>query len=609
MFEKLAGLFSRKRPEREAVAPVVLLDAGRRRSLLEEANMALNKRDYSLLETLLDALLRSNPKDPEAVTLDGLRLFVHGNHEAAVSVLRAAIEYGTTDFRAQKFLPESLLQLGRIDEGLAAGGPALGKFPNDPQVLYVCGMLFLRAQDLEQAAFYLNRSLETAPRELALLVLTNLLSVEVQGRVILRKDLVSDKARHTRKRLFRQLASASRAGAALSVIERMALMALGLNAEHFALAWEQAMNIHAQPLVELEDAAYGGYVFMMGGDARRALDMWEQLGHRLNAVQQYSVGIVLAASAPSAWASGWQMMSEGWASKLRHKIFRRGLPVWRGERLGAKKLLVYQDQGFGDLLIALRFLKRLHERGIRVVLTSLFDIQDMVAESLPGLEVVWSPEGSPTTDTLGCSAAVALFDLVHVLRMPLEELRHPVSIRAPAGLCADWTARLENVSCPRVGFVLSGNPWRQDDWIRSVSHEEAGPLARLKDIVWVNLGVDERDDRAAMQSLFGGMDPKADLTGFAQTAAVIESLDVVVAIDCSVAHLAAALGKKVLVLAPTVVDWRWRVGEINSPFWPTVEVFHAAKPGQWKEPIERLAARLAELAEPIRARRQTLCVS
>lgn len=602
MFRKLVGLFSRESNISEATQSVAVLEESRRRFLLGEANTALNERDYPKLEEVLKILLRANSKDPEAVTLDGLRLFVHGNHQSAAAVLDAAVEYGTSDFRAHKFLPESLLQLGKIGEGLAASERAFEKFPNDPQVLYVRGILFLRAQDLEQAALNLNRSLETAPRDLALLILTNLLAVDVQGRVLLRKDLVSDKARQARKRLFRQLV-VMRAREELTTIERMALMALGLNAEHFSVVLDQARQIHERPIVEQEDAVFAGYVFMIGGDVTCSLDMWEQLGHLLSPTQMYSIGIVRAAAGGVNWAVGWKMMSEGWAIKPRHRLFRRGLPIWKGEHLGSKKLLVYQDQGFGDLLIALRFLKKLSTRGIRVVLTSLFDIKGMLAESLPGIEVVWSPEGTDCTDSLGCSAAVALFDLVHVLRIPLADLREPVGINIPAELCESWVNRLKQERSPRIGMILSGNPWRQDDWVRSVSPADAVVLSQVDNVIWVNLCVDERDDKAQMLSQFGALDPVPDLKGFAHTAAVIGELDVVVAIDCSVAHLAAALGKKVLLLAPTVVDWRWRVGEADSPFWPTVEVFRASIPGQWHEPMKQLAARLSELCAEIREAR------
>ena len=92
------------------------------------------------------------------------------------------------------------------------------------------------------------------------------------------------------------------------------------------------------------------------------------------------------------------------------------------------------------------------------------------------------------------------------------------------------------------------------------------------------------------------LDPTPVCADFADTAALIAELDVVVAIDCSVAHLAAALGKKVLVLVPPALIWRWRVGDDPHPWWPTARVFRGKTPARWDEQISQVADVLAGLA-------------
>jgi len=92
------------------------------------------------------------------------------------------------------------------------------------------------------------------------------------------------------------------------------------------------------------------------------------------------------------------------------------------------------------------------------------------------------------------------------------------------------------------------------------------------------------------------LDVTLRLTSFAKTAALIAQLDVVVSIDAVVAHIAAAVGKPVLLLAPPTLDWRWQIAEDLHPWWPSVEVLRAPTPQAFDGPVERASARLTEMA-------------
>ena len=148
-----------------------------------------------------------------------------------------------------------------------------------------------------------------------------------------------------------------------------------------------------------------------------------------------------------------------------------------------------------------------------------------------------------------------------------------------------------------IGLAAMGNPWRYDDWMRSVPLADLKPLQRLKDVGWVNLAVDARDDLTASIALLDMQNPAPEFKSFSETAAAIAALDAVVAIDCSVAHVAAAMGKKVWVLAPSSIEWRWRIGDDTSPWWPTASSLHCKRPGEWKIPIEQLVKELERFVE------------
>lgn len=591
MLKKLAGLFSKK-SETELVPPV-RLEESRRRVLLETANKALNGKDHAKLEETLLVLLKADKRDPEAVTLDGLRLFVLRNFGEAVAALETAISLNTSDARAYKFLAESLFQLGRFREGMVYSNDAYKHFPTDSAVLYVRGSLFSALEDFENAAVFMNKALEYAPDELALLILSNFLALETQGRAQLRKEIASERAIQARKRLLRQLIVA-RKKRPLNEEESVALMVLAKNTENFSVALDEANRIYAKPLPSSDEALFAAHTLMTAGDVKRAIEMWEQLGSNIGLLQQFTFGMLKAAAGKKYWADGWRLMTEGLSTKNIHAQLGGGLPQWTGGRLGNKKLLVYQDQGFGDNLIALRLLRALRERKIEVVFVTHRDMDDMIRSAELGIEVVCIGDAIDPR-ALGCGAAVALFNLVHVLQLTPEYLKAPVLIKPPVGLCEEWVERLKSIGGIKVGVVASGNPWRQDDWLRTVPVSALQCLKRIQGVSWVNLAFDKRPERDQVIELLSALDPTPDFKNFSDTAAVIASLDLVVAIDCSVAHLAGALGKKVLVLAPSAIDWRWIVGDDSSPFWPSSEVFRAEGPGRWESAMERLSTRLEEL--------------
>lgn len=594
MLKKLAGLFS-KTPEPETPsAPAERIDGQKRRLLLKQAYQALSAADQNSLIEVISILLKADKKDPEAIALDGIRLFLQGELRPAAALLESAIELHTSEPHVYKILAECYQRLGAFGAGIAVSEKAVELAPQDPEALHIRGLLFIGLQDYENAALYLNRSLEFASDELSLQVLANLFSLEIQGRALLRKSLVSERAAQVRRRQFRRL-STLRRQRELSGDESLAFMALGLDAEHVGSVLDEARRIFDKPLAAHNEAAYAAYVFMLAGDIPKSLEMWEQLGEDYRATQQYTIGIVRAAAGGKEWSRGWRMMSEGLAFKALHATQQRGLPAWKGGRLGGKKLLVYQDQGFGDNLIALRFIRHLERRGIAVVFACFPGMEEMVAGCGLSLEVISATAPQDDPKVRECAAAIALFDLVHVLGLTAEELKDPVLIKAEAGLCERWVKTLDTEPGLKVGIVTCGNPWRQDDWLRTVPSSALEPLRRLKNVTWVNLAVDPRPEREQLVKMLGALDPVADFESFSHTAAVIDRLDVVVAIDCSVAHLAGALGKKVLVLAPTSVDWRWRVGNDTQPFWPSSEVFSAEAPGQWGRALKALATRLGDI--------------
>ena len=241
-------------------------------------------------------------------------------------------------------------------------------------------------------------------------------------------------------------------------------------------------------------------------------------------------------------------------------------PEWRGEPLADKQLVVFPEMGFGDAIQHARFAALLRDRGAQVSLLCLPALARLFAESLPGVHVVAAAGKTefPDPDYWTMSGA-----LMFMPGMSLETLPAAPYLRAPAPLAPPPTPLPPG---PRIGLVTAGNPEHKNDANRSLS---PGLAERL---------------RAALPGQIIDLAPAA--TGardFADTAAVMAGLDLVVTVDTSAAHLAGALGKRAFVLIPAInTDWRWLHGRADSPWYPSLRLYRADLRTGWAPALESL---------------------
>jgi hypothetical protein len=158
-----------------------------------------------------------------------------------------------------------------------------------------------------------------------------------------------------------------------------------------------------------------------------------------------------------------------------------------------------------------------------------------------------------------------------------------------------WEGRLGPREKPRVGLAWSGNPKHGGDRTRSISLRT---LSRILDVdaTFVSLQKDPRpQDADILRGMRNIVDHTADLTDFAETAALASCLDLVISVDTSIAHLAAALDRPTWILLPRAPDWRWLLDRDDSPWYPTVRLFRQSETGEYGGVIERVRAELAAM--------------
>jgi hypothetical protein len=165
----------------------------------------------------------------------------------------------------------------------------------------------------------------------------------------------------------------------------------------------------------------------------------------------------------------------------------------------------------------------------------------------------------------------------------------------PAARLKAWEDRLGRHDKVRVGMVWSGNPVHSNDHNRSTSLQTFTRLFDL-DATFVSLQKDLRkEDQAVLRAHPCIVDPTAELTDFVETAALLSCLDVVVTVDTSVAHLAAALGRPTFILLPYDPDYRWLLDRDDSPWYPTARLFRQTQTRDYATVLDRVRSELETL--------------
>ncbi|MGA7972910.1 MAG: tetratricopeptide repeat protein [Pseudolabrys sp.] len=268
-------------------------------------------------------------------------------------------------------------------------------------------------------------------------------------------------------------------------------------------------------------------------------------------------------------------------------------PLWRGEDVEGKTVLLHSEQGFGDSIQFCRYAPALAARGARVILEVEAPLQrlmtTLVTPLAGGIEVIARGSAVPAFD-----AYCPLLSLPLAFGTQLDTVPSVTPyLHAQAEDIAGWNERLGDKRRPRIGLAWSGNPNHLRDSERSIALEALLPLTAL-DASFVSV---QKDVRAADASALAGrsdiLQVGEHLKDFADTAALIAALDLVITVDTSVAHLAGALGKPVWLLLPYIPDWRWLLERETSPWYPTARLFRQDETRRFDGVIARVREALS----------------
>jgi tetratricopeptide (TPR) repeat protein len=531
-------------------------------------------------------------------------------------------------------------QAGKYQESVRLIGQALALNPDDPDTLNSLAESCLGLGKTEQAVHHYRRLTELRPQ--SALVHTNL------GKTLERLGDAQAAADSYRRALALQpdspeahcqLAAALRQLDALPEALRLCENALALDPGRFETHNELALvltdmknlagaaeafrhSVALQPDSALTACALG-YFFVKGGDLRAAADSYRRAieldPHMYLAHFRLGATLFMVGDRAGAWecyeraralnphfsevisymgllhllegnfALGWGEY-EHRASALRVRS-RFPQPQWKGESLHGARIFLHAEQGMGDTLQAIRYVPLVAARGGQVVLGVQTRLYRLLARTEGAWQVIRDAETPPMF-----SWHCPLLSLPFAFATDLKTIPAPIPyVRPDPALTEIWRERLQGDSL-RIGLAWAGNAKHPHEFWRSIPLEQLAPLTHLEGTTFYSL---QMGPPAGQLKQLGSrariIDLQDEQQDFADTAAIVANLDLVISIDTSAAHLAGAMGKPVWVLLHQSPDWRWLLDREDSPWYPTARLFRQSTLGNWQDVVARVERELRGL--------------
>jgi hypothetical protein len=255
-------------------------------------------------------------------------------------------------------------------------------------------------------------------------------------------------------------------------------------------------------------------------------------------------------------------------------------------------LLLYAEAGLGDTLQFVRYLPMVAAKGGSIVLQVQAALAPLI-RMMADVTVLALGEPLPRFDL-----HLPLIGLPRVFGTTLDSIPAAVPyLHADAAKLCRWRGLLDDGPALRVGVVWSGNPRHKGDRLRSLAAEQLLPRLVTPCVRLYSLQKDVRATDAPAMAALGRdiVDLAPALADFSDTAAAVAALDLVIAVDTSVAHLAGALGRPVWMLLPYALDWRWMRDREDSPWYPSMRLFRQRAPQMWDDVIARVSEELARI--------------
>jgi tetratricopeptide (TPR) repeat protein len=541
---------------------------------------------YAAALEALDPVLAAHPGDHEALELAARALAAKG-----VSGLEPTLATDQALADAHFVLGAWLYRRGRIAAAEQAYRRVLSLRPDDASALSNLGLVLNQAARPDEAEIVLARALEIDPGHRGALL--------HQGLLMWQRGRLAESEAAYRAALARDPDNAlawNNLGLLLKDMNRL---------PESEAACRRALALN-QNLAEVHNNL--GNALWQLGRVEQSIDAYRHALALRPDYQAARANLALPLLCLGDYESAWPLYEARHDPSLGAEGVARPpvpYPQWQGESLVGKSVLVWPEQGLGDSLQFCRYVPMLKALGAARVSVACAPTQARLFETLPNVDRVIPLNGQGRIERhdywclmmslpmrFGTTVATIPADVpyLHAQAEEVEAWRRRLPASPAAGL--------------KVGLVWAGNP-RADqassnaiDQRRSLDAQSFVPLLGTPGVTFVSLqlGDSTRPQIARLPAALRPFDPMGDVRDFADTAAIVENLDLVITVDTSTAHLVGALGKPVWVLSRYAACWRWFKGREDSPWYPGARVFRQTQPDAWDDVLQRVRQALVELA-------------
>jgi tetratricopeptide (TPR) repeat protein len=504
----------------------------------------------------------------------GIALEQQGLHHEAFKALDQAVQLQPDDIGLWIRHGNALLKLERHAECLTSYQHVLQLDPAHADVAYGCGCVLFTLGRLEESLSYFNLCDKLRPNQVAVL--------ERRGHVLL-------ELKRFEEALSDNLRAHALNPANPECCNNIGTSLHSLSRDEEALPWfDKAIALRPNFTSALVNEAFVLTQLQRFDEAFATFRHAKTLDPN-NAGLEFHLSLLNLLTGD--FEAGWAGREARWRMQARPGSYPQfSQPVWRGDvGVRGKTILILEDEGLGDTIQFARYIPMLAERGARVILR-VGDPLHLLLSGLPGVAecVPKSVRAMPAFDLHCpiCSLPLAFGTRLDTIPAAIPYVPAPPESRVQA-----WEDRLEDRLGPRkglrVGLVWSGRPTHANDFNRSIP---LGVLSRILDIdaTFVSLQKDPRPVDKAVLEQTSIVDLTSHLTDFAETAALVSCLDLVIGVDTSVVHLAGALGRPTWIVLPYTPDYRWLLGRTDSPWYPTARLFRQDEKRCYRPVLDRL---------------------
>ncbi len=539
--------------------------------------LALQVGNFSMATQLIAESLSVNPDNAEALCNLANALRGEGKLTQAEIALHGSLALNDQQSRAWSNLSDLMISLGKIEESVAAGKRAISLDATSADAYCNLGSAYIHQNKYCEAIESLTKGLETAPNNALLQVNLGLAYNKI-------KDWQKSAACYEKALsiaptfidAYNNYAIMEREQGDFIKAKSLLENALSIDSEHYRSKYH-----YADILFELGD--FAGCI----NHYQAAINLGAE-------TQEAHFGLAFALLMTGDYAEGWRQYM--WRDLKQiiglYQQSHPNVPMWQGESLSDKTIVVICEQGYGDSIQFIRYIDELSSLGAKHIVLSAPEPLKKLFSSIIDTELIFTHyDALPAHDYFS-----PLLNLPAILGTDLQSIPNKIPyLKTISELQEKWRCRFADSGRPRIGVVWHGSNKNVTDYKRSIEFSYLMPLLEMQEFDWYSLQVDNAEKDFASQNI---IDLSMELTDFAETAAAIEQLDLIITVCTSTAHLAGALGKPTWIMLAHVPDWRWMWERAGSPWYPSARLFRQSTRGDWQGVVRQVKSALPEIYTP-----------